>query len=102
MFPKPIASAPCCALTIASPARSPGRSRGRLRRVLYAIGLDPSRKFGSLEEQILFVARAFRDAGSLFLPLFLTREPADSALGYREAGLDVACLDLEAFRWSRL
>src|SRR5262249_55955415 len=58
--------------------------------------------FGSLEEQTLLLARAFRDRGGLLLPLFLTTAPPQSAAGYREAGLEVACLDLGHFRPSTL
>jgi glycosyltransferase involved in cell wall biosynthesis len=74
----------------------------RLRRVLYAIVLDPSHKFGSLEEQIMIQARAFRARDSLFMPLFITDTSAEKALGYGEAGLPVACLDLRRFRLSTL
>src|SRR5947209_2340399 len=75
---------------------------GALRRVLYVIVLDPTRKLGTLEEQILTLASAFRQRGSLLLPLFSTASPAEGALGYREAGLPVACLDLETFRRATL
>ena len=44
---------------------------GRLQRVLYAVQLDPSRKFGSMEEQIFLTASAFQERGGLFLPVFL-------------------------------
>src|SRR6266481_1369502 len=40
-----------------------------LPRVLYAVVLDPSLKFGSLEEQIIRLARAFELHDSLFYPL---------------------------------
>lgn len=89
------------------PGTSPGSTvpggagaPGRLRRVLYVIGLDPTRKLGSMEEQILFLARAFRKRGGLLLPLFSTSSPADKAIGYAESGLPVACLDLARFRRS--
>jgi glycosyltransferase involved in cell wall biosynthesis len=68
-----------------------------LRRVLYAISLDPSRKFGSLEEQILMLAVAFRQHGGLLLPLFSRRPGSERAIGFREAGVEVAFLDLERF-----
>jgi hypothetical protein len=41
-----------------------------LKRVLFAISLKPSDKFGSLEAQILALARVFRDLGSSFIPIF--------------------------------
>ena len=46
-----------------------------LPRVLYALVLDPGRKFGSMEEQLVLFADAFRAEGSLFLPLFIS-DPA--------------------------
>jgi glycosyltransferase involved in cell wall biosynthesis len=64
--------------------------------------MDPSQKFGSLEEQIHLQARAFREQGSLFLPLFITPASPDRvAVEYRDAGIPVECLDLRRFRWSR-
>ena len=42
--------------------------RGRLKRVLFVLDLNP-RKFGGLEELTLMRARAFRDRGGLFLPV---------------------------------
>jgi glycosyltransferase involved in cell wall biosynthesis len=77
-----------------------GGTRARLRRVLFAAFLDPSQKFGTLEEQICLQARAFRERGSLFLPLFLTAGPADRAVPeFRDAGVAVECLDLTRFSW---
>ena len=73
-----------------------------LQRVMYAISLDPSRKFGSLEEQILTLAIAFRQRGGLLLPLFSTRPDSERAIGFREAGVEVAFLDLERFRFRTL
>ena len=71
---------------------------GRLRRVLFAAHLDPSRKFGSLEEQAFLLASAFRERGGLFLPVFLAPPEAVGAARYREAGLEVAALRLDRFR----
>jgi glycosyltransferase involved in cell wall biosynthesis len=72
-------------------------------RVLYAIVLDPSKKFGSLEEQLFFLAQEFRARGSLFLPLFdCVLEPGFEVPEFRDAGLATACLDLRRFRWSTL
>ena len=42
-----------------------------LPRVLYPVALDGSNKFGSLEEQVFFLAKAFREQDSLLLPVFL-------------------------------
>src|SRR4051812_46697188 len=73
-----------------------------LRRVLYAIFLDPSRKFGSMEEQILTLAVAARERGGLLLPLFITDSSPGQALRFGEAGVEVACLDLLRFRLATL
>jgi glycosyltransferase involved in cell wall biosynthesis len=70
----------------------------RLLRVLYAIVLDPSRKFGSLEEQIFTLAQAFGARGSAFLPLFSAPPDPGTLRSYRDAGLEAAFLDLGNFR----
>jgi glycosyltransferase involved in cell wall biosynthesis len=75
---------------------------GGLPRVLYALGLDPGQKFGSLEEQLVLVAEAFRAENGLFLPLFIS-DPATASLDdYRSRGIPVECLDLRRFRLSTL
>ncbi len=68
-----------------------------LLRVLYAIVLDPSRKFGSLEEQIFILARAIRDRGGVFVPLFSAPPDPGTLKCYEDAGLEVAFLELERF-----
>lgn len=70
---------------------------GRLRRVLFAIDLNPTRKFGSLEEQILLLTLEARRQGGVCVPLFITDAPAGQALAFPEAGFEVHCLDL--LRW---
>src|SRR5215831_11952887 len=50
--------------------QDPVTTAGRLSRVLYVIGLNPSLKYGSLEEQIFSLALAFQKEGGLFIPLF--------------------------------
>src|SRR5947207_1633538 len=57
-------------LTATSQTSEPAVEHRPLARVLYAVLLDPSRKFGSLEEQVFILAREFRDRGGFFLPLF--------------------------------
>jgi L-malate glycosyltransferase len=70
---------------------------GRLRRVLYVIGLNPSLKFGSLEEQIFFLARAFKEERGLFLPLFQSPLGPEAQAMYQAAGLEAGSLSLESF-----
>ncbi len=70
----------------------------RLQRVLYAIALDPSRKFGSMEEQIYLLAQAFHEHGSLFVPLFSATPDPGTQRRYHDAGLETAFLDLAQFR----
>ena len=65
----------------------------RLKRVLFAIALDPTLKYGTLEEQIFFLARAFRDRGSLFLPVFLSPLTARDASQYQTEGIPVEHLN---------
>ena len=82
-----------------------GMQRRRpLPRVLYAIAMDGSQKFGSLEEQIYFLAQAFRAEGSLLLPLFLDPAKPDGAgtEAFDAAGLSTASLNLWGFRWHAL
>lgn len=75
---------------------------GRLRRVLYAALLDPGQKFGSLEEQVLLLARAFSEEGSLLYPLFLCPPGPGKTRVFDEAGVQAACLDLTRFRFATL
>jgi len=71
-------------------------------RVLYLINLNPSMKFGSLEEQIFLLSEGLANRGGLLLPVF-SREPNEShGLRYRNAGLPVASLRLGKFRPSAL
>jgi len=58
-----------------------------LPRVLYAVVLDPTLKFGSLEEQIIHLARTFELHDSLFYPLFICREGASEGTAFQEAGV---------------
>ncbi len=73
-----------------------------LPRVLYAVVLDPTLKFGALEEQIIHLARAFELHDSLFYPLFICREGASEGTAFQDAGVETECMDLLRFRWSRL
>src|SRR5947209_2786207 len=81
---------------------APPAGRGRLPRVLYALALAPGHKFGSMEEQLVLLAGAFRAEGSLFLPLFIS-DPASSSLDdYHSRGVPAECLDLGRFRLGTL
>jgi glycosyltransferase involved in cell wall biosynthesis len=66
------------------------------------MALDPAGKFGTMEEQALFLARAFRDQGGLFLPVFLRPLDAESSAAYAVEGLQSEALDLSCFRLSEL
>ncbi len=74
----------------------------RLRRVLYAAHVDPSRKFGSMEEQAFFLAAAFKERGGVFLPVFPAAPEEVGLAHYEAAGLEVAALDLSRFDWKTL
>jgi glycosyltransferase involved in cell wall biosynthesis len=69
-----------------------------LPRTLAVLSLDPNQKFGSLEEQTLIFARAFRDRGSAFVPVFVSQPVGPVAEIFRREGLAAEGLDLEAFR----
>jgi len=73
-----------------------------LPRVLYAIVLEPGRKFGSLEEQIVCLSRSFAANGGHFRPLFICDENANDSKAYQAMGIEADCLDLRTFSWSRL
>jgi glycosyltransferase involved in cell wall biosynthesis len=73
-----------------------------LPRVLYAVVLDPTLKFGSLEEQIIRLARAFELNDGLFYPLFICPEGASGSTAFQEAGVEAECMDMRSFRWSLL
>jgi glycosyltransferase involved in cell wall biosynthesis len=77
--------------------REVSNSATRLKRVLFALRLDPAGKFGSIEEQALTLARSFREQDGLFLPLFLRPLDPESATQYAREGLDVEALDLARF-----
>lgn len=70
----------------------------QLPRTLAPLALDPNRKFGSLEEQTLFLARAFRARGSAFVPVFVAEPQGLVAERFRSEALEVEGLDLERFR----
>jgi glycosyltransferase involved in cell wall biosynthesis len=82
---------------------SPQQSEAcRLKRVLFALNLDPAGKFGSIEEQVLTLARSFREQGGLFLPVFVRPLDSESANRYAQEGLEVEALALARFRLATL
>ncbi len=70
--------------------------------MLYLTDLFPSDKFGSMEEQIFELARAFHDDGGLLLPVFGGRPEPKVTERYSAAGLMVDGLDLHNFHASSL
>ena len=91
-------------MTISPPVEAPPRQcvRGNrengLKRVLFVLALDPAGKFGSMEEQVLTLSRAFHERSGLFLPVFLRPLDPESAARYAKEGLAVESLDLRRFR----
>jgi len=70
-------------------------------RILYVTELDPSRKFGSLEQSIVSLAVRSRNRGGVLVPVFCG--PVPPSLSHRLAIADapfVASLDLERWSWS--
>src|SRR4029077_2515202 len=73
-------------------------SKASLPRVLYVLNVNPADKFGSMEEQIVILARAFQDQGSSLVPLFtFAPEPGSTDCLLRH-GVEAHCLDLLHFR----
>lgn len=72
-----------------------------LPRVLYVLDLDPGKKFGSMEEQLVLLAERFRAGGGFFFPLF-TCDPAADVAQFRERGVAARCLGLRDFSWGAL
>src|SRR5258708_3530718 len=75
--------------------------RAALPRVLYALALDPSKKFGSMEEQLVLLAQRFQAERSRFLPLFIGDPTADVSQ-FQPYGIDARCLELRRFSWHAL
>jgi len=78
-------------------ASSPAQRTGRLRRVMYAIAMNPDR-FASLDEQVFQLTRAFQEREEFFLPLFICGHRTGNPPIYEAAGLRAECLDLHHFR----
>lgn len=73
-----------------------------LPRVLYAMALAPGKKYGSMEEQIVFLGDAFARAGGHFVPLFSCAPADHDVTQFTERGLRAECLDLRTFRLATL
>lgn len=77
--------------------RGAARGQGTLPRVLYAVVLEPGRKFGTLEEQMVLLSQAFQAEGSSFLPLFLCPPMPKQLAAFTAHGIEAECLDLRSF-----
>jgi glycosyltransferase involved in cell wall biosynthesis len=64
--------------------------------------LDPGIKFGSLEEQILLLARGFRERGAAFVPVFARPLQGSTLAAFEAEGLEVECVDLRTYRLDAL
>src|SRR5438270_685979 len=72
-------------------------SKNPLPRVLYVVNVNPADKFGSMEEQIVFLSRAFHEEGSRFVPLFTLPPQPGITDCLRGHGVEAHCLDLLHF-----
>jgi len=73
-----------------------------LKRVLYLVNLNPSKKYGSLEEQIFLTSAAVSQREGLLIPVFTQGLPAKEQHRYRDAGLTATSLNLNQFNHSTL
>jgi glycosyltransferase involved in cell wall biosynthesis len=89
------------ALALALPEKAAADAR-QLPRVLYALNLNPSEKFGSLEEQIVTLHQAFTAEAGRFLPLFTCPPRPGMTDAFRARGVEAHCLNLCEFRWRTL
>jgi L-malate glycosyltransferase len=78
-------------------AKPNGHSPARARRVLYLTDLHPADKFGSLEEQILVLAKSLPERGGALIPVFGAPVGQETANQYGEIGLLPTSLDLHSF-----
>ena len=74
----------------------------RIFRVLYVVNLNPSHKYGSLEEQIFLTSAAVSQQEGLLLPVFSGELPNKENNRYRDAGLTATSLNLGQFTLSTL
>jgi glycosyltransferase involved in cell wall biosynthesis len=80
----------------------PAAPPSALKRVLFVLQLSLGDKFSSLAEQTFTLARAFRDRGGLFLPVYLPPLDPASRGAYVQEGLTIEALDLASFRRATL
>jgi L-malate glycosyltransferase len=73
-----------------------------LERVLYLVNLNPSKKYGSLEEQIFLTSAAVSQQGGLLIPVFTRELPEKEKNRYQDAGLTATSLNLRKFNLSTL
>ncbi len=73
-----------------------------LPRVLCALHLNPTQKFGTLEEQLVFLSEAFRREGGVFLPLFMSRPDTNDLTPFDHHGVEAFALSMERLRWRSL
>ena len=73
-----------------------------LERVLYTVNLNPSHKYGSLEEQIFLTSAAVLQQDGLLIPVFSGEMPEKEKSRYRDAGLISESLNLGRFNLSTL
>ncbi len=79
-----------------------GSDTRSLPRVLYVLTLNPGRKFGSMEEQIVLLGQAFAREGGRFVPLFSCPDAEADTSQFTSRGLQAECLDLNSFRLATL
>jgi glycosyltransferase involved in cell wall biosynthesis len=73
-----------------------------LERVLYVVNLNPSQKYGSLEEQIFLISAAVSQEKGQLIPVFSGEFPEKEKSRYRDAGLTAESLNLGQFTFSTL
>lgn len=73
-----------------------------LPRVLCALNLNPTQKFGTMEEQLVLQSEAFRREGGVFLPLFMCRPDSNDLTLFDHHGAEAYALSMERMRWRSL
>jgi glycosyltransferase involved in cell wall biosynthesis len=74
----------------------------RIFRVLYVVSLNPSQKYGSLEEQIFLTSVAVSQQKGLLIPVFSGEMLNKQKKQYQDAGLISESLNLSQFNLSTL